>query len=699
MNKSEKMILIIRRLVPVFLLALVSAAMILVGTGRFSSIFDRFDRPVGGDALTPSGGDDLRDDEDIKNEEILGSLTAGDNISGIGDGGSKEDGTPSDSGDAPVDAPVKSEDEEYIPYERLEALMYHVTDADYIPGSGYVFIGELDLPSDVTRDHVSGSKTVTVDKPRVYEDGGEYFYYPVKTSDYRFKVETYMGYIIVADETALSIYRGDGTHITTLGVSECEPANRRDDSGNPLFIDGSNGGKYYYLDDSGRKVYVSNVTDRGLYFDYRASLGEPEGGLIILEKECVVNFHDEFDTSDYYILSSVNPTLAESIYASDASFAEKIARYNPRFKEALNAVKNAPKPAVTTAETTENTTDIPVMTTEAAEPSEDDTEIISDSAVDIESGAESDTVIDAESTTAVMTETEKSPETDTETTAADITEEVSTETDIGTDTAKVPETLPETEQITEPEPEQSYFTAEKNGKILTIDRSELLPRYAYAFADTDPDTLVWKYALCYPYSEGRAAVVDDNGVLRYIDGEGNVVIDGTGTKMVTSSRYITVEYALPNIKNSEMAKGYIYFDEGLVRVRKLERDYTFRNLIYSDSDVLLYADGSEYDIPEGFTLEAYSEGVLVLKSSVGKYGYYHKDGYWIAQPIYTSIKPFSEGLGVLGFEGGKKGVIDKAGNVVVPFSYEYITSMSSGVMTLYDYNCETGWRILVKAGV
>ena len=91
---------------------------------------------------------------------------------------------------------------------------------------------------------------------------------------------------------------------------------------------------------------------------------------------------------------------------------------------------------------------------------------------------------------------------------------------------------------------------------------------------------------------------------------------------------------------------------------------------------------------------SYSEGVLVLKGQDGKYGYYHKDGYWIAQPVYTEIRPFSEGLGVIGFLGGKKGVIDKTGSIVIPFAYEYITAPSEGVMTLYSY--ENGWKLIVK---
>lgn len=719
MSRKDLFFRIFRRTLPVLALAAIGAFVILVGVGKLA--LPLLDSPIRGDEKEVVGGG-TRDEEDIKNEDILGSLGVGDNISGIG-GGTASDITAGDDADetqgeanAPTVVPEKAEGEEYIPYERLAALKYHVTDADYLPNSAYVFIGELTLPAEVTRDHVEGQKTVISDEPKAYEDGGEYFYNPVEKSDYRYKVETYMGYIIVSDGAVLCIYRGDGTHLTTLGISECEPAMRRSDSGEPLFIDGSEDGSLYYLDDSGRKCYLDgSETDRGLYFDYRASLGAPEGGLSVLERDCLVSFHDEIDTSDYYILSSMSPELAESIYSADPSYAEKVARYNPRFKEALETVKNAPKPEETTASDEVTTAADPNET--SADPVETTSDDLTTSTDDTTANADEVTISDGE-VTASPEPDETAPDTESgadsvadggaDTSSEDPEEETDVpETEIDTDTDTEPQESEDTEvpsQDTESEsepsePETSSFTVKKDGKLLIIDRSELRPRYAYAFDDTDRDLLVWKYAHAYAYSEGRAAVVDDDGVLRYIDGEGNVVIDGTGTKMVTNSRYITTEYALPNIRNSEMAKGYIYFDDGLVRVRKLERDYTFRNLIYSDSDVLLRADGTEYEIPEGYTLAAYSEGVLVLKSGNGKYGYYHKDGYWIAQPIYTSIKPFSEGLGVLGFTGGKKGVIDKAGNVIVPFAYEYISSMSSGVMTLYDRDCESGWRILVKAGV
>jgi len=103
--------------------------------------------------------------------------------------------------------------------------------------------------------------------------------------------------------------------------------------------------------------------------------------------------------------------------------------------------------------------------------------------------------------------------------------------------------------------------------------------------------------------------------------------------------------------------------------------------------------GNVFESPAGYTLAGYADGILLLERQ-GKYGYYHKDGYWLAQPIYTYAQPFMEGLGVIGFAGGKVGAIDVAGNVVIPFTYEYISAPSSGLMAVFSK--KDGWSVLVK---
>lgn len=663
------------RVIPIILLALLSVLAVMYACGMYDFTFVSRDRQV----YTPETDGDIMDSEDKENEDKLGHMDIGDNISDIGknddtDVTDEMDGTCTEEKKPDVTVPDKKPDEEYIPYDRLASAGFSVTDKSFVHNGRYVLIGELTLPEEISRDHVKGTKNVIADAPKIYEDGGEYFYNTEEKSEYRFTVETYMGYIIVSEDTYANIYSSDGVFVSSLGFSECKPAFLRDENGSPLFYDDEN--RLFYITDGGRKVLSEKQRDIGLYYDSRESLGVGDNGLSAVSEMCEVSFHDEIDTSDYYILSSIDPSLAEAIYKADPAYAAKVARNNPRFAEALERAKKE----IAEAEKARPTETAPV--TKAPEP---------------EATAPATSESTRETEISDTTETEKTPETEPLTPVAASETETKAEqvTVTATETETEKETNPET---TMPEPEElPSVNVTRSGKNLIIDRKLLLPRYAHAFSDTDSDLLVYKYAKAYNYSEGRAAVVDDKGVLRYIDGAGNVVIDGTGTKMVTSSRYVTTEYALPSHRNSDTAKGYIYFDNGLVRVRKLERDYTFRNLIYSDSDVLLYPDGSEFAVPQGYTLEAYSEGVLVLRGKNGKFGYYHKDGYWLAKPVYTFIKPFSEGLGVLGFEDGKKGVIDTTGSIVVPFAYEYITAPSCGVITLYDY--EIGWRILVKAGI
>ena len=78
----------------------------------------------------------------------------------------------------------------------------------------------------------------------------------------------------------------------------------------------------------------------------------------------------------------------------------------------------------------------------------------------------------------------------------------------------------------------------------------------------------------------------------------------------------------------------------------------------------------------------------------GRYGYYHRDGYWIAQPVYTYAMPFGEGIGVIGYKDGVKGALDTTGNTVIPFEYEEISTASSGIFACFAE--DSGWTLLAK---
>lgn len=724
----EKLINLLKRSFGILLFALCCFCALLYGMGVFNFTFIERDLPI-------SGIDDETDappqmsEEDKLLEEQLSHMGVGENLSGVNmgnttqngekdppdtqnqQGGQPETGDSQGGNDDKTDLPRES----YPAFEELDLPQVYV--GEYHPE--YSIFAELSLDYQYTRDHVRGKKWVLSDSPKIYEEGGEYFYSTDPKEVYRFTYEPYMGYILASDRQNVTVFTNTGRKLGTYTNAELTPAYTRSRDGSALFTDAA--GNYLYLDENGEKIlsdYHPETDNRGLYFNYSADLGASDNHLQIFCREELVSFVDEIDTSDFYIRSSISPDLAYSIYILRPDYAATVARYNPRFAIALKEAKAKVEADKQRQEEEQQT----ALTADTEFVSSPETDIVSSPETDIVSSPETElitsqetetvwessisesetaeeTVQEADSDTAFeetdLPETESNSETDTDTdedtdtdTDTETNTDTDTDTDIDTDTEFETEAGTEVDTESDTESETSFV----DPNILVINRELTLPRYGFGIdGSSDID---YKYAKAYAYSEGRAAVVDDRGILRFIDQRGNVVIDGCGTKMVTSSRYITTEYAEPLYRHSENSKGHLYFDSGLVRVRKLERDYTYQNLIYSDSDVLLYPDGSEFPIPHGFSLVAYSEGVLVLKGQNGKYGYYHKSGYWIAQPVYTEIRPFSEGLGVIGFLGGKKGVIDKNGNIVVPFAYEYITAPSAGVITLYDY--EIGWRILVK---
>ena len=128
-------------------------------------------------------------------------------------------------------------------------------------------------------------------------------------------------------------------------------------------------------------------------------------------------------------------------------------------------------------------------------------------------------------------------------------------------------------------------------------------------------------------------------------------------------------------------------------MRFLERRYHSFNNFQIDKDILLDKSGKEYELPAGYNLVAYSDGVVLVEKG-GKYGYYSVEGHWIVQPIYTYAQPFVEGIGVIGYKGGVVGAVDENGNIVIPFAYKTITNASSGVFACYSE--ENGWKLLAK---
>lgn len=211
-----------------------------------------------------------------------------------------------------------------------------------------------------------------------------------------------------------------------------------------------------------------------------------------------------------------------------------------------------------------------------------------------------------------------------------------------------------------------------------------------AFFKNGANLTGYKFLTASQFSGGYAAVTanENRRNLYFIDGYGRTVLGAPSHYYMASyERYVIFSYRAPLTTGVESV-GSFYFDHGYVRVRKQLIDYyayqVYHNVrVIMDVDVLVDKNGAEFPIPMGYTLKAYSDGVLLLEKD-GKYGFMDYTGDWIAEPVYHSAAAFRSGLATLKTEDGKVGMIDTKGNIVLPFRYNYISSASDGLITAYD---------------
>lgn len=202
------------------------------------------------------------------------------------------------------------------------------------------------------------------------------------------------------------------------------------------------------------------------------------------------------------------------------------------------------------------------------------------------------------------------------------------------------------------------------------------------------------YYAAFPYSEGYACVTDEEGIMYFVDQNGNKTFETKKEYWSSGDRYVVERLLLP--LDETTALGCYYYEHGLVKARRQIYDYYQLDdwdimFVMSDEYVMLYADGTEFPIPADYSVEAYSNGVILLEKN-GKYGYMDYTGAWLTTPEYESAEPFMEGLAACK-KDGRWGVIDTAGNTVIPFMYDYIQSASSGIIICHS---ENGWNTYMK---
>ena len=559
---------------------------------------------------------------------------------------------------------TRPRDDAPVVYPSIDALIadgYRVT---YEPVSSGMKLAAI-LPGGraMPYEHSFGTlKIVKVLRAETLEEGGQLYESITDEVTVRNAIEPYMGYILYDNgDMTISIYRADGSLVCTLDDDKLNPAYTRDSQNRPLF---TSGGKYYYLDENACELvevdFDRKFDGRGLFFDYAPNYGinDDERFGVLWQREPVTLSY-LLDRSSYYTRFKVDPRVARVLYELDPDFAEKVAvrqagghYYNYPFKLALDKAKADIERERAEAATAESAAPTPEPVTEPLP----------------ETTGEDITVPD----TPPVPDEPAYPVTDA-TTGTGTETEAPTETDVPT----------ETEAPYDPMLEVS----------VTFDA----PRYYYG-PSLDNPRFGGGYAHAYAFSEGYACVVDDYGVLKVINTSGRVTARlryEYRTDAAHGYTYMVRTYYQPFYQDI-YSLGYYYFDHGLMRVRVLEHELNegdVVNYITADYDILIDPYGNEFELPAGYRLVSYSEGILLLERD-GRYGYYHRDGYWVAQPVYTYAMPFVEGIGILGDADGPRGAIDAAGNVIIPFDYEEITTPSSGVIACYSES--DGWLLLAK---
>ncbi len=678
MNVKNTLNRIFARLLPLILLLTLSAAAILYMSGILSFPFTEV--PSDTTDVGTDTDDTLSPEDSAENSRIEGLVT-GDTL--IETTGAPDTGTslPDTAGDGDSTAPITPPQSEYRPITELLASGWKITYDDYDAGS--MILGEVTLDGVLPSVQTNRTYRRTF-IPRSYNYTGFERYFS-KYQSLHVKIlalRTYMGYFIIdLPENQSAIYSSTGEYLLTYTGNAFIEAFTRDKEDRPLFLDQNN--KYYYLGQKsvdGALVYAFIPSDyndetenRGLYFDYPPSFGKDTSGFNIYAKYESDTISRTLNLNSWYDMQNCDARYAPILYETYPSKAEWYASknpntggyYNPAFHYALEAYKASLKTAdaaepedITTPEETRSPETGTEVTTES--PSDTTTEATTDARTEVTSDTSdtSDITTDA----ATETETTEEPTTAEETTAAP--------------TKPVETTIPDS----------AYFTAHFNAWRFYYGKSE-----SKLSIGIDK-----KYNQAYAFNEGFATTVSDTGYLRIINTKGNTLLfldHRYYTTMLDGNRLMHANFEMPADRDI-FSLGHIYFDHGLVLVRRVESYDNRRNYITADEVFVYDTNGNLFTgLPDDYEIVSYSDGVFLLKKE-NRYGYFHRDGYWIAKPIYTYAQPFVEGIGIIGYTSGSVGAIDTNGVVVIPFKYKSISNASSGVFAAYSE--ERGWVLLAK---
>ena len=317
---------------------------------------------------------------------------------------------------------------------------------------------------------------------------------------------------------------------------------------------------------------------------------------------------------------------------------------------------------------TEITTEPPVTEPEATSPESTDTE-------EPDTTSSDDTDSEAETTSPEETESNEEP--------------VSSEdadTDEETDSNPNPVISLSEKRNEASEGEETVVI---DGKLYSVETVLM-----WGYRDGEGNTVIEpQFEAAFDFtSDGIAAVVDFEKRMSFIDRTGKTVITLNDKEIIRYSDQqrtkVRQSYFEP-VSNGMENLGMYYFDRGYAMVRYVYRG-TKTEKIYLNENRLLSKTGEYFDIPAGYNLINYSDGVLLLEKN-GKYGYMDLDGGWIMPSVYSFASPYVQGLAAVAGSDGKYCLIDTDGNYVLPMYFDYVSNVSGGLVCTYEQT--RGWEI------
>ena len=632
-------------------------------------------------------------------DSVLESLNSSTNISTNTGETTKADETTSSQGGRPE----LSQEGKYESFEEITHYTskgYAISYKDY---SGSSVLAELSLeaPSSL---HSGDKLVVEFTSGRQSKD---HIPYPVRqfASKTAMTVEVYMGYVLIDNGNVVSLYTSSGTKLAEFARTYLTPAYTRDTVGNPLFHMIEEGMTKYYRFDTATKKFVEadyndELDNRGLYFDYTLDYGLSTNGYNRYSEivNCIVEM--TFEEADAYTQKVTLPPDTTETQAPDTTDTQ------------------APDTTETQAPDTTDTQAPDTTETQAPDTTEtqapDTTDTQANDTTDTQANDTTDTQANDTTDTQAndTTDTQANDTTDTQTVPsplvvpnvlAQITEQNTLARTPSTELVPAAETAAEllSAQFRSSTIKYYNYTISEDGKSVFVELMErrwAFDKTNYALSDeykNAPDEKklsdYFKYYHLYNFSEDLCATVDRAGRITFKNTAGEAIVRREGEYFGQNNRKLLSGYSEPVLRGIDSV-GSLYFDMGYVMVRQVDIDFQFKDKISGDFQYLVDKNSNKFQTPTGYNLLAYSDGVLLLERG-GYYGYYSIEGKWIAQPIFTYARPFAEGLGVIGFSGSMKGVVDREGNLIVPFKYDYISGISSGVFSVYN---EDGWKILAK---